>query len=392
MKVVNAPARIVTTERWFIYRGLPHAISGYSATDDVLTRMAPFLGLVFLLELFTTFGDRFAGWAQAGVFFAGVAIVVGVVGFANRVRRRPFFALPDDVETMEILLFLVVPAGLLRLFGDGGWWAVLVLVVTNLVILALGFFVTSFGLVPMFRWGLGHVRNQLRQLAQLLARGLPLLLLFSTFLFLNAEMWQVAHDFTPVYYCIVIGLMLSAAIGFLALRMPRERDALTQFGTWREICHLAEFSDAPYGADQDPGLPDPPKIEPLERPDRLNVVLMLMASQLVQMILVALAMGLFYIVFGLFAVRGDTLLQWTTITAESFDPIFTLDIFGSQVVMTWELLAVAGFVAAFSALQFAVSALTDQTYREEFFTGVEGEIREVLAVRALYLEEIANLN
>ena len=103
-------------------------------------------------------------------------------------------------------------------------------------------------------------------------------------------------------------------------------------------------------------------------------------------------MGLFYIVFGLFAVRGDTLLQWTTITAESFDPIFTLDIFGSQVVMTWELLAVAGFVAAFSALQFAVSALTDQTYREEFFTGVEGEIREVLAVRALYLEEIANLN
>ena len=35
-------------ERWFVRRGLPHLIDDYTATDDIFTRMAPFLaGVVF---------------------------------------------------------------------------------------------------------------------------------------------------------------------------------------------------------------------------------------------------------------------------------------------------------------------------------------------------------
>ena len=47
-------------------------------------------------------------------------------------------------------------------------------------------------------------------------------------------------------------------------------------------------------------------------------------------------------------------------------------------------------MAAFSALQFTFSALTDQTYREEFFEGMLGEMRESLATRAVYLEVLAD--
>lgn len=47
---------------------------------------------------------------------------------------------------------------------------------------------------------------------------------------------------------------------------------------------------------------------------------------------------------------------------------------------------VAAFIAAFSALQFTVAALTDDTYRGEFLEDIVGEIREALAVLLLYLE------
>ena len=40
---------------------------------------------------------------------------------------------------------------------------------------------------------------------------------------------------------------------------------------------------------------------------------------------------------------------------------------------------------AFSSLQFAVSAVTDDTYREEFLGDLVHDVREAFAVRALYL-------
>jgi hypothetical protein len=97
-------------------------------------------------------------------------------------------------------------------------------------------------------------------------------------------------------------------------------------------------------------------------------------------------MGTFFVAFGLFTVREETLLQWTEISAVDFDPLARFSVFGAEVVVTWELFAVSGFIAAISALQFAVSLNSDEMYRKQFFASLDREIREVLAVRARYLE------
>ena len=49
----------------------------------------------------------------------------------------------------------------------------------------------------------------------------------------------------------------------------------------------------------------------------------------------------------------------------------------------------AGFIAVFAMLQFAVQLMLDQSYREEFAADVAGDLREVLAVQALYQQAIA---
>ncbi|MDE0652703.1 MAG: hypothetical protein OXI26_03535 [bacterium] len=129
-----------------------------------------------------------------------------------------------------------------------------------------------------------------------------------------------------------------------------------------------------------------PLTAPLDRSARANVALLLFVSAMVRMLLVSLLVGAFFVVLGLFTVRADTILQWTTQTEP--DPIATWQLFGGEMVLTWELLASAGVIATVSALQFAVASLNDVSYREQFFNDVAAEVKTVPAVRAVYTRQL----
>ena len=371
---------IGATEWWFVRRGMPYAIPDYSAREDVWTRAWPFLLFVMFIELFASFGDRFEGWAQAGVFVAGLGVLAGSFVVVNLVRGRRALHLPDDIGALELAVFVLVPAVLPWWFADRGWGSAVAVVMVNLLVLGLAYLVTSYGLLPALRVGFVQAIRQLRTVTQLVARGLPLLLLITAFVFLNAEMWQVAHDFPPAYFAICVGFMVALALSFLALRVPREIETLARFDTWERCCDLAQRTDAPI-ADHLPTLTGTPPEPDLARVELVNVGMLLTISQAVQTLLVGAIAGVFYVAFGLLAVRADTILQWTTST--EIDPIATLGFLGDDIVLTWEHLAVAGFVAAFSVLQFAVASVTDDAYRNEFYDDIAGDVREVLAVRAV---------
>ena len=374
------------TERWFVRRGFPHAIANYSATDDVFTRAAPFLGFVLFVEIFASFDDRLSGWAQAGAFIAGVAIVAGALIGVNRLRGRRPLQLPDHIGVLELGVFLVVPALLPLLFSDERGVRFTSLIVVNLVVLGVAYTVTSYGLVPALRVGLSQILRQFTQVLQLMARSLPLLLVFSVFVFLNAEMWQVAQDFHPAYYAVVVPGLVLLALGFVILRLPQEIDGINQFESWDQVAECADRADAPEGlalhSTRTGGLSQ----RALTRVERINLGLLLLVGQLVQVLLIGAIIGLFYVGFGLLAVRETTIEQWTT---NSISPIGDpIPILGEDVLLTWELLAVAGFIAAFSMLQFAVSSTTDSAMRQEFTQQAVDEVRQVLAVRALYNDQL----
>ena len=371
---------IDATEWWFVRRGFPNAIPDYSAREDVWTRAWPFLLLVLFVELFASFNDRFDGWAQAGVFVVGLGLFAGAFAVVNLLRGRRPTRLPDDIAELELAVFVLAPAMLQPLITDRGWQGAGVVAVVNLVILGLTYVVTSYGLVPALRVGFWQAVRQLRTVAQLVARGLPMLLLITAFIFLNAEMWQVAHDFPPAYYAICVAFLLGLAFAFLGLRVPDEVDSLAHFESWDEVFRLVATTDAPVEVDRNRVRGTPPEPE-LSRFETINVGVLLTISQAVQTMLVGGAAGVFYIVFGVFAVREETILQWTT--TEQFDPIAQFDFLGDQIALTWEHIAVAGFVATFSVLQFAVASVTDATYRDEFYDDVAADVRAVLAVRAI---------
>lgn len=375
------------TERWFLRRGVPHFIDGYSAGRHVLTRAALFLALVFVVEMLSTFDPDREGWTEVGPFVGGVALLLASWVLVNRLRGRRPFQRPDTVGPVEVTVFVLAPALVPLLFHDDPVRHSIVIVGANLLILAAAYVVTSYGLVPLSRWALGHLVHQLGDLANFAARALPLMLLFATVLFLNAEFWQVASDLVAPFFAVVVGMLFAAGLVFVVLRVPRELDEVSHFSSWAEVDRLAAGS--PLGSvarHHDDG--EPPAVAPLRRRAWLNVGLVLVFSQGVQILLVSVLIGVFYLVFGLFAVREQTMLQW--VSDQDLSVIAEWQVFGNQVVFTWELVRSAVLVAAFAGLQFTVSVLIDSTYRQEFFEDAVGEVHESLAVRACYLDELVD--
>ncbi len=365
---------------------MPHVIHDYRASTDVFTRAVPFLALVFALELFSSFGDRFRGWAQFGVFCAGVAIALVAVALVNRLRGRRLLQLPDKVGAVELTVFVLIPPLLPALFSNNPWSDASGLALINIGILLVTYFVVSFGLLPMISWAAGYSFHQIALIGRLLGRILPLLLLFSAFLFLNAEVWQVAHDFAWPFYMIVVGVVGLISLASVAVRIPAELVDLARFESWQQACELVNTSDSPLAPAVAPTNMAITQVPPLGRLDKLNLALLMFVAQAVRVLLVGLFIGVFYVAFGLLTVREETILAW--IASDSLEPLSSFGLFGYELVLTWELLAVAGFIAVLSALQFAVSSVTDKTYREYFYDDMANEAREVLATRTLYLANI----
>ncbi|WP_436795096.1 hypothetical protein [Actinospongicola halichondriae] len=375
------------TERWFVRRGVPHLINDYSATGDIWTRATPFLSLVLFAELFLAFGDRVSGWSQAGVFVIGVMFVIGAFAVVNRLRRRPALSLPDDIGWMELSAFVLVPAVLPAVVNEDSPVGALVLaILTNVVVLGVTYVTVSYGLVPLIRWSAVRFFQALSGLIDLLGKTLPLLLLFSAFLVLNAEMWQVAHDLPTPFFALVVAMLVLLGSGFVALSLRKERADEQHFGSWAEVVACCASSPLADVAPTDPaGTVDLP---PLDRSTERNLSLMRFVGVAIQVLLVAVLVTAFYVLFELLTVREATILQW--IAADALDPSrdvwWRATLLGDDVVLTRAHVVVAGFVGTFSGLQFAVSVLTDATYREQFAADVADDVREILAVRALYLE------
>ena len=372
-------------ERWFVRRGLPHLIDDYTATDDIFTRMAPFLAGVVFLEFFLAFGDRWTGWSQAVAFLGGMAALVGGVAVVNRIRGRRSFQLPDDIGVWELALYVLLPIVPTVIGSQGSALDNAVSVVAfNLVLLAVGYVVTSWALIPMMRWSFGQVRRQVTDIANLAMKSLPTLLIFSAFIFINAEMWQVANDFTLPLFGMVMLLLVGIGGIFIFVSVRRLTVDLARFSAWGDVrprCANTPVEEI-IPADDEPA-PDTP---PLVRRAEWNVNLLLFVAQGIQVLLVSLVITTFYVVFGLLTVREETLLQWTTVGELTYERDWAVDIaiFGTDLIFTRQLLLVALFIGMFSGLNFAVQVITDDTYREEFIADMTAEVRDALAVRAVY--------
>ena len=272
----------------------------------------------------------------------------------NRVVVRRRLARSRLVLVALVGLLLALPAGIAF-----GWWtgqvsAGVAVGATLLLLVAATYAGRALQVQLIAVWALRQTLASLELLFPLATRALPMLLLFVTFLFINTEVWMVASALDGGVLWGAVLLFAALAVGFLVVRLVEEVDRL----------------DDEIGREE---LGDEADVVGLQR---TNLVLVLLITQAFQVLLLALAVFAFFIVFGAVAMDEGVLEAWI----------------GEDLTYAWgirpisrELLQVSTFLAAFSGLYFAVYAVTDENYRREFFTEVLGELEQALKVRVGYL-------
>lgn len=350
---------VADCERVFRRNGLPMLVQGHTLRRDVFGRAAPFLLLVLIAQLS---GAVNQSWSTAANVLAVVGAVVAIaVGYStlNRVRGRAWSTLPQEIAAPELTFFVLASALLPLLFG-GQWAAAAVTAATNLVILALTWFTVQYGLASTLWWGLARAVDELGASLLRLVRLLPPLLIFSLVLFYNAEVWQV-FDRVPTVSSVILGLLFAALILVLvALRLPSEAEAALTQAT----------ADVPAAED----------LGPLGRGQRVNVMIMIGASQLLQVVVVCAGVFTFFVGIGILTVTPTVQEVWAVGGGWSL-PI-TLQ--GTELVLNQSLLRVSTAIATFTGLSFAISLQTDAAYRTEFIGGIERQLRTVVAARVRY--------
>ncbi len=371
----------IAIERWFIRQGVPHFIAGYSAREDVFTRATPLLGLFFLGELSSAFRFSWHWWQNLLALLGAIAIVVAAYAGINRLRgRRPWQRL-DRIGGWEIAAFVVVPPLIPLVLGQK-WHQSIGLLITNIVVLGVVYLGTSYAILPILRRAARQLGRQLSGLANLMAKALPLLLMFSMFIFINADTWGLAEYLPWPFLGLAVGLLALIGSAFVLLRLPKELSGLSSFASRAELEAAAAATPA---AGAQAGTDAVTDHRPLRRSEKVNLGLLLFSAQAVQVLLAALVIGAFYLVFGLIVVRSQTVATWTGSHGAPHHLLRLPDLFGHQLVVSRELLVATVFVAAVSGLQFAIAASTDTTYREEFSAETTGNLRPLLAARAIYL-------
>jgi hypothetical protein len=188
-----------------------------------------------------------------------------------------------------------------------------------------------------------------------MVRTLPLLLFFALVTFFTNECWQMFATVSSARFKIVLALFFALGSAFLLVRIPAN------------VRSLERETDLAG--------------RPLRRAQRINVGLVIFVSQATQVLFVASAVWLFFVVFGSLLVSKEIQATWIGTTVG----YLRMPILDEQLHLTPELLRVATGTAAFSGLYYTVAMVVDSNFRDEFITRITEQMRETFALRAEYL-------
>ncbi|GAA1985698.1 hypothetical protein [Catenulispora subtropica] len=417
--LADAHRHLDDVEKWFVKRGLPHFIENYKATEDVFKRALPVFVVLVLFQMGLELTSTSVTWADRAVG-AGIGLgAVLVIFLVANLIRQPYawYRLPQVIGIPEIALLVVLGPTVGKL-SHASWKAVMADGIANVLVLGLAYALVSYAMLPVVLWALRHSVRELGNLVNLASKALPMLALFGTFLFLNVDMWHIASSFekrsqlwwTTLFFGLII-------FGFLMVRLPSEVKMLS--GEYTREAVMAAASDTPLARHLDELDEELPQLM-TNRRQRINMLFVLAFTQIIQILLLAVVVFLYFVTLGKLAVNNGQVADWlrtpeckaeladhhketvmaachfTDEQAESWLKIIEPGkLFGfpariplggeHELIFSEPLLRTAILLTTFSAFFFAVSAVTDEAYRKDFFESITGKLTKCLTIRCGYV-------
>lgn len=383
--IPEGPALRREIERWFIRRGVPQFIEGYGTEQSMDRRATP-----LLIAWLVAWSSLFWFSRPTVPFPWNLLAVLGTMAFfgfadalTDTLRGRSRRRVPARYDLVDIGQFAVLPV-VPTILVQQDPFALLFSALNILLGIGVIYIVIGFGLLDIAVWALDRLRDQLVHIATLLSRTLPLLLILVVFLMFAAEIWEAAHALHAAELAAVIGLLIAVGSVLILSTFRPEIQRLEAAHEWSEI--RVDAADTPAAPVAGRPVPEGFRVPSLAWLERRNVEFVVLVNQLLQSTFVSLLVFAFLVTFGLIVVPSAVQATWiggpVTVLAE-------LDVLGEVRALSAELVTVSALLSGIVGLYFTGLALTDPTYRAEHFTAVVGELRMLLAARALYRAQLA---
>ena len=215
--------------------------------------------------------------------------------------------------------------------------------------------VVSLGVLELAVWSLRHLLENVPQILMLVARTLPLLLILVVFLLFANELWQVSHEigggrsYWRSWFCwwssaaYLVVTQAREEIRHIEHRPATDHDELLA-GTTAGGTTLSRAESAG-------------DLRPLERLERLNLVVLMLVSQFVQSLFVAVMVGLFIVMLGMLAVPVSMQEAWV---GAPVNELISFTFIGEPRTLSSELLIASALLGGVCGLYFTGLALTDE--------------------------------
>jgi len=371
-------------ERWFLDNGLPSVLTRRARWRGLWPRSAPVLagyaavmvvGLVIHLLVGNVNVDiestpTTVEWIVLAVLVLTVPVVVITGWLVSRLRsHRARFVASTAAAVAAIVSGAV----------DGDATDVACTAI-GLVLVAL---LTATGLGSVLGWALKLAVTQLAAVGQLMLRALPVVLL-TVLVFFNSPVWLMAASVGRGRLWLALVFLGTIAGAFLTTStFERIRPVLNEKQDEQEKQEREkeeegnELVGTPFAEMAAPAVPDP-----LTRRERINVVFVLLVSQLVQIVTVAVVTTLIFFVLGLILLNPVLLEAWTR-NGSSDGKLLWMTI-----PVPNALIQVALFLGALTFMYLSARAVGDSEYRSQFLDPLIEDLRLTLMARNRYRELI----
>ncbi len=373
---MTAPDRFAA-ERWFLVRGLPAVVRRGALVRGVWTRSAPALAgaalvaansiLVVALSGKHTIDINGRPTVSEGFVLALLTLVLPLAGAVGWLVSRIDSGRGRRVAANASLVVIALGA----IFGGPSQRQLINVALTVIGLVAI-LVATATGVGSILGWAARDTLSNLALVSGMFVRALPVVLL--TFLvFFNTYVWLMATMISRTRLWVAVGFLFLIAAAFLVSHtLERVRPVLASPEPEPE--DQDRLADTPFA-----DIADKPGIDPLSRAERANVVFVITASQVGQVLAVALATGLIFGVLGLIVVSPEVLDAWTRGSGRS-DGTF-LDM---TLPIPDPLIQTTMMLTAITFMYLSAKTVTDKEYRAQFIDPLLDELRLTLVARRRY--------
>jgi MFS family permease len=245
------------------------------------------------------------------------------------------------------------------------------------VILGLVLLLTGSGVGSVLAWAVRMTMEHLSTVGTLAVRALPIVLL-TALVFFNTYVWLMAANINGQRLSLAIAFLVGIAGAFVVSKtVERVRPLL------KSSASLPEDSESLAGTPFATML-DPSTGSPLTRMQHLNVVFLLAASQLIEILVVAAVGATMYLILGLIILTPPLLKEWTHNTSA------TSTVFGLTFPAPDSLIHMCLFLGALTFMYISARAVDDAEYRGMFLDPLVEDLHTALTARNRYLGNVAD--